>query len=326
MVGSERHSVVCRQQWTTRSVCFTRCASFRGAPNVPTSFATNSFAPSQKKRRMVGPLTVSTPRRNGRQEWITLCSTAARNATSTSTNPATIISIVPFLTKMGRFAGIRATIQRTSRGRQVIISCFYFAMLNLCFVVVMQKALYFPMHKRLRSLFRIPGFKKLLEYESTRPTPDRNVMSDIFDSPEWKKLMGPPQRPCKAIGLTGCSDGFQAYVSGSLSIKPVAFSISSLPPALRFKSAFMILLMLLPSNVKGYGLKKYFDFSCNFELKALFYTGKHYFMFAFCLHYRSYPIIIHTHRHRWNQGENIHHADGHDWTPRTPRSAGSDRI
>ena len=170
----------------------------------------------------------------------------------------------------------------------------YFAILNIvfCFCYIMQKAFYYPMHKRLRALFRIPGFKQLLEYERTRPIPDRHVMSDVYDSPQWKKLMGPPGRPCNRIGLAGCSDGFQAFASGSLSIKPVAFSISSLPPALRFKSAFMILLMLLPSNAKAFGLKKYFDFACNFELKALFYTGKR----CLCLHLHAYPIIfIHSH-------------------------------
>ena len=138
----------------------------------------------------------------------------------------------------------------------------------------MQKAFYFPLYLRLRALLRVPGFRGLLEHEFTRPQPsDPNFMYDVYDCPEWQQMMGPPTSPCNRIGLQACSDSFQAHNTGSLSIKPLAYSIFSLPPALRFKSEFMLLSMLLPSNAKNVGLKKYFDFSSNYELKSLFYTG-----------------------------------------------------
>ncbi len=98
-------------------------------------------------------------------------------------------------------------------------------------------------------------------------------MSDIYDSRAWKQFMGKPKQPCDRIGLQGCTDGFQAFDSGTLSFKPIVFSIASLPPALRYKSEFMLLLMLLPSNAKSLGLKKYFDFAARYELNSLFTKG-----------------------------------------------------
>ena len=95
-----------------------------------------------------------------------------------------------------------------------------------------------------------------------------------YDSHAWKKYMGEPGCPCSRIGLQGCTDGSQAHVAGSLSMKPFMLVNFSLPPALRFKTQFMFLLMLLPVNAKGYGLKKYFDFAANFELNSLYYTGE----------------------------------------------------
>lgn len=134
---------------------------------------------------------------------------------------------------------------------------------------------YFPLHKRLQALLRIPGFRELLDHEFTRPR-NENLMSDVYDSPAWQSFMGPPTKPCGRIGLQGCSDGFQAFNSGSYGMKPIEFNILSLPPALRFKPEFMLLLMLLPINVKGFAQKKYYDFAADYELNSLFYRGNSY--------------------------------------------------
>ena len=56
-------------------------------------------------------------------------------------------------------------------------------------------------------------------------------------------------------------------------MSPYEFANFSLPPALRFKSEFMLLMMLLPTNVKGFALKKYYDFAAKYELNALFHQG-----------------------------------------------------
>lgn len=140
-------------------------------------------------------------------------------------------------------------------------------------------AFYFPMHRRLQALLRIPAFKKMLDHESTRPRAnDPNLMSDVYDSPAWKEYMGVPSQPCRRIGLQGCTDGFQAFNCGGLSLSPIEFIIISLPPALRFKPEFMLLLMFLPTNVKGLSQKKYYDFSCKYEMDALFHKGMYYFL------------------------------------------------
>ena len=134
---------------------------------------------------------------------------------------------------------------------------------NILKVCVAQRAFYFSIRERLKAFLRIPGFKDLLEYERLRPRGPENIMTDTYDSHAWKKYMGEPGYPCSRIGLQGCTDGFQAHVAGTLSMKPFMLANFSLPPALRFKTQFMFLLMLLPINAKGYGLKKVFRFCGN---------------------------------------------------------------
>ena len=137
-----------------------------------------------------------------------------------------------------------------------------------------QVCFYFPIRARLRAFLRIPGFRRLLEYEYSRPRPhNTNIMTDVYDGSAWKDFMGPPSSPCSRIGLQGCTDGFQAHKSGSLSLKPVVYANMSLPPALRFKTEYMLLHIILPSNAKSYGQKKYFDFAATFELNSLYRTG-----------------------------------------------------
>ena len=82
--------------------------------------------------------------------------------------------------------------------------------------------------------------------------------------------MGVPKSPCERIGLLGCSDSFQAHNCGTLSLIPLEYVILSLPPALRFKSEYMLLSMFLPTNVKGLGQKKYYDFTAEYELNKLY--------------------------------------------------------
>jgi hypothetical protein len=56
-------------------------------------------------------------------------------------------------------------------------------------------------------------------------------------------------------------------------MKPLVYANFSLPPALRFKTEYMFLQMILPSNAKGPGLKKYFDFAVDVELYSLYHAG-----------------------------------------------------
>ena len=138
-----------------------------------------------------------------------------------------------------------------------------------------QRAFYFSLRKRLQQLLKIPGYRELLEYERSRPQPkDADIMYDTCDSDAWKSFMGRPGSPCNRIGLVACTDGFQAHGCGTLSLKPFTYANFSLPPQLRFKNEYMLLQMFLPTNVKGYGQKKYYDFAANYELNDLYYEGQ----------------------------------------------------
>lgn len=99
-------------------------------------------------------------------------------------------------------------------------------------------------------------------------------MSDVYDSPAWKKFMGAAGFPIQRIGLLFCVDGIPAFAAGTLSLKPMEFINLSLPPGVRSKSENIMLLMLLQSKLgKGKAQKKYYDFAAAFELDELATTG-----------------------------------------------------
>ena len=199
-----------------------------------------------------------------------------------------------------------------------------------CICFPLQTAFYFPLHKRLRALMRIKEFRDLLDHEYDRPrATNPNLLSDVYDGSAWKNFMGPPQKPCKRIGLVGCSDGFQAFTSGTLSLTPLVLSIFSLPPALRFKNEYMLLHMLLPTDVKGMGLKKYYDFAARYELNFLYHKGfflQQQGLICFVTHRPHYyprpPSTSHTPsppRSRWSQSQSFQLLNGYDRSPRTSR-------
>ena len=141
----------------------------------------------------------------------------------------------------------------------------------------MQRIFYFSLRERLEALLKLPQFVKLLQFEFCRPRPrNRNIMTDVFDAPGWRAHMGEASLPCRRIGLQLCSDGFQAFNCGSLSLKPVVEMILSLSPAKRTKSEYMLLHMLLPPGVKNLSQKKYFDFAATFEMNSLWHEGKNF--------------------------------------------------
>lgn len=68
-------------------------------------------------------------------------------------------------------------------------------------------------------------------------------------------------------------DGIPAFSANTLSLKPAELVNLSLPPGVRSKVENMLLLMLLPSTMKGDQAKKYYDFAAKYELNNLFETG-----------------------------------------------------
>ena len=71
----------------------------------------------------------------------------------------------------------------------------------------MQRVFYFPLKDRLKALLKTSNYKHLLEHEFNRPSdPENNLMSDIYDTPAWKKLMGKPSTPNKRIAFQICGN------------------------------------------------------------------------------------------------------------------------
>lgn len=131
---------------------------------------------------------------------------------------------------------------------------------------------YFPIRGKLRKLLQLPQFRKLLQHEFERKS-HAGYFTDVFDGPRWARIMGPCTRSLSRIGVQYCVDGFSAFDNNSLSVKPAEFMILNLPPELRSQTKYMLLHMLLPSKLKGQQMKKYYDWSANFEMRTLHSRG-----------------------------------------------------
>ena len=164
-----------------------------------------------------------------------------------------------------------------------LFACAHFTCLSVEFLadlIVMhfltriQRVFYFPVKDRLLALLKTSNYRHLIEHEFDRPSdPQNNLMSDIFDTPAWKKLMGPPSTPNRRIAFQICGDSIPAFSANTLSIKPIEWFCWSLPPTLRYLVDYMQLLMLIPAKFKGPQQRKYWDFAADFEITDLFHNG-----------------------------------------------------
>lgn len=118
-----------------------------------------------------------------------------------------------------------------------------------------QEVFYFPITPRLRALLRTEQYRKMIQHEYERPS-NRNLFSDIYDTPAWREFAGPTTSPIVRMILQFCIDAIPAFAVYTKSLKPVEFINLSLPPGLRGKTEFILLLMLLSSELKN-GQKKY---------------------------------------------------------------------
>ena len=132
---------------------------------------------------------------------------------------------------------------------------------------------YLPLREQLRSLLRIPIYRRLLLHEWRRPKP-RNLMSDVYDAPRWKEKMGPPTEKLERIGLQLCIDSVPAHNRKNAgSVKPVQYSLLSLPPWIRYEARHMLNQMLIISDLKGLCAKKYYDWAATYEMEDLHRRG-----------------------------------------------------
>ena len=65
-----------------------------------------------------------------------------------------------------------------------------------------EEVFYFPLKPKLKSLLRLPAYRKMCEHEfdRLRLKKGEHLMSDVYDSPAWKDFMGPPTTPPRRIG------------------------------------------------------------------------------------------------------------------------------
>ena len=131
---------------------------------------------------------------------------------------------------------------------------------------------YFPVRSKLKALLKTPSYKRMVQHEFFRPR-NEEVMSDVYDAPAWKDFMGAVVYPNNRIGLLFCIDGIPAFAANTLSLKPAELVNLSLPPAVRSKIENILLMMLLPSSMKGEDAKKYYDFASTYELQDLYTNG-----------------------------------------------------
>ena len=88
-------------------------------------------------------------------------------------------------------------------------------------------------------------------YESKRKS-NEGLMSDIYDTPRWRQLMGEATVELSRIGVHLCVDGVPAHAKkDGETVKPIQLLVCSLPPWCRYQSQFMPVLALVPAHLKG---------------------------------------------------------------------------
>ena len=75
----------------------------------------------------------------------------------------------------------------------------------LCYAV--QVFWYFPLKNQLETLLRSAKYQYLLLHE-TRWARSLGLMTDVFDTPSWRKVAGPPTKHLTSIVYQICVDGF----------------------------------------------------------------------------------------------------------------------
>ena len=108
----------------------------------------------------------------------------------------------------------------------------------------------------------------------TRRKKNPASITDLMDSPRWKRLAGPPTATLTRIMYDFCVDGFpwgNRKHQGSL--KPSQILFASLPPWMRYKEKYIIVQMLVPPKLKGAAAKKYYDWAAEFEMNKLCNVG-----------------------------------------------------
>jgi len=166
---------------------------------------------------------------------------------------------------------VKLLIERCLHELFILLSVYIY--LHACsFCHCTQRVLYFPIKPRLDKLLQIPKYFQMCQHEYVRPR-NPELITDVYDGDAWKELMGPPTSPVKRIGLCYCIDSFPANKEGSISVKPGGLMNVSLPPAQRAKPENMLIIIVIPTDIKDFAQRKYYEFMATYELNELFHEG-----------------------------------------------------
>jgi hypothetical protein len=76
-----------------------------------------------------------------------------------------------------------------------------------------KRCFYFPLRPRIKALLGLASFRAKLQHEHRRLS-NPQLMSDVYDSPAWKKKMGPCTERLSRIGFQYCADGIPPCSEG----------------------------------------------------------------------------------------------------------------
>lgn len=125
-------------------------------------------------------------------------------------------------------------------------------------------------------MLEVPAYRELLLHEWRRPRCNNaDIMSDVYDTPRWEKIVGAATTPhLTRIVVQLCVDGIPAFNKKErLSVKPIQYFIWNLPPWLRYLARHMLVQMLLPAHLKGEAAAKYYNFLADYEMNDLSQNG-----------------------------------------------------
>ena len=132
---------------------------------------------------------------------------------------------------------------------------------------------YFPIRDQLRALLSLPNYREKLMYPRRRLS-NPHFMTDVYDSPRWKRMFGEPTDELEYIVLQVCVDGMPIFNRKEvLSSKPVQSLICNLAPWFRYKARNILILFVFPgNNFKAKQSRKYYDWVSG-EMNALYRRG-----------------------------------------------------
>ena len=85
--------------------------------------------------------------------------------------------------------------------------CIYTLLLLCCMCACVQVFWYFPLKPQLESLLKNERFRHLLMHESRRGK-NQKYVSDVFDTPRWRKVAGEPTEKLERVVYQICIDAF----------------------------------------------------------------------------------------------------------------------